>query len=174
LLDLQLSYSSVGTVLFKNLEICVLKQQFSNTKWCRPRRRAVMPRPRHTRAPRPWRSHPCAARGILRLRPAATQGRAAPEASCAPRRAGVGARATRRRTTRALPTGRALLRSGGPSATSRPRASYYGRGITPSSPLVGPPIFKCSPLLLAPPTSLPPFHRAAVAAAWQAVASPRL
>jgi hypothetical protein len=63
----------------------------------------------------------------------------------------------RRCTTRAVPAGRALLRAGGPSATPRPRASYYGRGITSSSPLVGlpPPLFKRSPLLLAPPDLAP-------------------
>jgi hypothetical protein len=142
-----------------------------------PRRRDVAPRcrtptpcPRRTRAPHPRRSRTCAARGVLRPRPVAAPGRAAPEAARASRRTGV-----RARTTRAVPAGRALLRSDGPSATPHPRASYYGRGITLSSPLVGPP-----PYLSARPsfsrrlTSLPPFHRVVVAAAWQAVASPRL
>jgi hypothetical protein len=82
----------------------------------------------------------------------------------------------RRCTTRAVPAGRALLRAGGPSVTPRPRASYYGRGITLSSPLVGlpPPYLSARPSFSRRPTSLPPFHRAAVAAAWKAVASPHL
>jgi hypothetical protein len=33
LLDLQLSYSPVDAVLFKEIEICVLKQRVSKTKW---------------------------------------------------------------------------------------------------------------------------------------------
>jgi hypothetical protein len=59
-----------------------------------------------------------------------------------------------------------LLWSGGPSATSVPRASYYDRGITPSSPLVGLfPYLSARPSSSRRPTSLPPFHSAAMAAA---------
>jgi hypothetical protein len=46
-------------------------------------------------------------------------------------------------------------RPGGPSVTPLPRAPYYGRDITPSSPLVGPPLFKRPPFLLAPPDHAP-------------------
>jgi hypothetical protein len=62
-------------------------------------------------------------------------------------------------------------RSGGPAVTSCPRAPYYGRDITPSSPLVGPPLFKRPPFLLTPPDSaLAGFTAPAVAAAYQATA----
>jgi hypothetical protein len=135
-------------------------------KMGRPRRRAATPHLRRTRAPCPRRSRPCAARGVLHPRPATTPGCAASEAARALRRAGVHARAMRRRAVRAVPAGRALLRSGGPSATSCPCASYHGRGITPSSPSVGSfPYLSARPSSSCRPTSLPQFPRAAVAAA---------
>jgi hypothetical protein len=58
----------------------------------------------------------------------------------------------RRRTAHAVPAGRAPLRSGGPSATFRPRAPYHGRSITPSSPPAGPvPYLSTATPLCAPP-----------------------
>jgi hypothetical protein len=45
LLDLQLSYLSIGTVLFKILEIFVLKQGISKTNSCRLAPRAATPHP---------------------------------------------------------------------------------------------------------------------------------
>jgi hypothetical protein len=135
-------------------------------KMGRPRRRAATPRPRRARAPCPRRSHSCAAQGVLQPRSAATPGRAATEVTRAPQRAGVRARATRWRTTHVVPAGRALLRSSGPSATSRPRAPYHGRSIMPSSPPAGPfPYLRARPSSSRRPTSLLPFSRAAVAAA---------
>jgi hypothetical protein len=103
---------------------------------CRPRR----PPPEVGRNPRP-----CSSRGCSRP---ATR------------------RSPRPRTARAVTAGRALLQSGGPSASSRPRALYHDRGITPSSPSVGPfPYLSARPSSSRRPTLLPPFPRAAVAAA---------
>jgi hypothetical protein len=83
-----------------------------------------------------------------------------------PRRVGVRARATRWCTAGAMLAGHALLRSGGPAVTSHPCAPYHGRGITPSSPLVGSfPYLRARPSSSRRPTSLPPFSRAVVAAA---------
>jgi hypothetical protein len=109
----------------------------------RPRRvlrhRAAKPRPRAARRP--------SARG--RPQP---PGHAASETTRAPRRAGVRARATRQRTARVVPAGRAPFCFGGPSATSHPRASYHGRIIRPSSPPAGPvPYLNASTPLCVPP-----------------------
>jgi hypothetical protein len=117
-------------------------------------RRDVTPR-RHARAPRPLafapvhyprRPSPEAAR---RPKPCSSLGRSRPATrrspcprhapACHPRHAG--------QTRTAW--------SGGPSMASRPRASYYGQSITPSSPLVGPLLFKRLPFLLAPPDPAP-------------------
>jgi hypothetical protein len=80
---------------------------------------------------RPRRSCPCAARGDLRPRLAAVPGCAAPKVARATRRIGVRARATRR-VGWTRPFGLAVR------PRPHPRVSYYGRDITPSSPLVGP------------------------------------
>jgi hypothetical protein len=97
-------------------------------------------------APCPRRSRPCAARGILHPRPPATPGRAASEATRAPRHAGVRARTTHRRTGRTRPPSvRRSVRDLPPSCAV-PRPEHHvvvttGRAV---------PLFKRSPRLFAP------------------------
>jgi hypothetical protein len=94
---------------------------------------------RPCRAPRPRVARRPSARGQPQ-----PPGRAASEAARA--------RATRRRTVRVVPAGRAPFCSGGPSATSHPRAPYHGRIITLSSPLAGPvPYLNATTPLCVPP-----------------------
>jgi hypothetical protein len=131
LLDLQFLYSKFGQLLFKMFEIIELKQRAGNT-FGQGRRRATTscapcaassrsgagyPQRPHRLASR--RSPPPEADRIPRLR----------SCRCRPhptmRRGPHGA--TRRRTTRAVPAGHAPLRTVCPSASSRPRAPYYGR-----------------------------------------------
>jgi hypothetical protein len=130
LLDLQFSYSKFGQLTFKILEIIEFKQGASNTigqgrnratTSCVSAQRtppnAGCPRRPHPLAPQ--RSPPPEADRIPRLR--TCRGRLRPTTRWGPRRA------TRRRAARAMPAGHAPLRTGGPSASSHPRAPCYGR-----------------------------------------------
>jgi hypothetical protein len=114
---------------------CSAKKNLAGRALCR----AVAPRPsvsalvRHPRRPSPEAARRPKTRSSLgRPRPRHTS-------TCHTRRAG------RMRTTQ----------PSGPSAASLPHASYYGQSITLSSPLIGPPLFKHPPFLLAPPDPAP-------------------
>jgi hypothetical protein len=98
----------------------------------------------------------------LRPRLTASLGYVPTEAARAPRRA------TRRRTARAVPTGHVPLRTGGPSASSRPRALCYGRDSRRRHLQVGPALFKCRHFPLCAPTEPPP----SIAAAAGELAAP--
>jgi hypothetical protein len=110
---------------------------------------------RHVRAPLPSvfvpvrRSRRPSPKAARRPRPRSSRGRPHPTTHRSPRPRHAPACHTRRASRTCTP------RSGGPSVTPRPRASYYGRDITPSSPLVGPPIFKRPPFVLEPPDPAP-------------------
>jgi hypothetical protein len=149
----------------------VLKQGLSKTKTGRPhsesRRRAATP------LPRPRAAHPCpsASSPMRRLRPPAVPGRAASLGRHAPRDAPSPRRATHRRVTRAVLSGRAPL---GPAV--RPRPSPLVRHttaetLTPSSPPFKPPLFKV--LAFPPRAARPRSSRStapAMAPAYQAAA----
>jgi hypothetical protein len=113
--------------------VCYAGQAEQLSQGTAPVRRPKRPSPEAARRPKP-RSSLGRPRPVTRRSPRV---RHAP--MCHPRHAG------RTRTHQ----------SGGPSVTRHPRAPYYSQDITPSSPLVGLPLFKCPPFLLAPPDPTP-------------------
>jgi hypothetical protein len=96
-------------------------------------------------------------------RPCSSRGRPCPATCRSPRPCHAPARHARRAGLTRPPSVRRSVRD------PHPRAPYYGRGITPSSPWSGRPLYKHSPFLLAPPNPAPaappchPCHRRSVA-----------
>jgi hypothetical protein len=115
------------------------------TNLCRPRSAPQ----RRARAPRP-----SAFALVHRPRPTTVPDRAAPEAARAPD-AQESASVPRAGVPRAPCRSDAHPLDWRSVCDPRPCASYYGRDITSSPPLVEPPLFKCPPLLLTPPDPAP-------------------